>query len=479
MSANDSHPASSTTRDYDLIVIGSGPAGEKAAAKAAYFGKRVAVVEAQPVVGGAGINTGTLPSKTLKESALFFSGKYERGLFGVDKKLEQKTSIEHFFFRERAVQSSVEREVRHNIEIHKVDLLQGEASFLDAHQVSIKGDDGSARTIRGEFILIATGSYPFHPANIPFDEESVHDSDTILRLNRIPGSMVIVGAGVIGCEYATIFATMGAKVHLVNDRDKIMPFLDSEISAALVDQMRNSGIEIHFNVALKSVSKGKDGVVTVLGDGKELVTDMFLFAAGRSGNTGKLNCAAAGVKVGKREIIEVDSKFRTSTPNIFAAGDVVGFPSLAATSMDQGRVAVSHMFGLTDLDNVTRMFPYGIYTIPEVSMVGMTEGEAREKGVDVCCGISKYADMHRGRIMGVKDGFLKLVFERQTLQVLGVHIIGPLATEIIHYGLLVVQDNRNLNDLLATVFNYPTLHDLYKYAAYDGLGNRAGHKIKK
>ena len=467
------------TIQYDLIVIGSGPAGEKAAVKAAYFGKKVAIVEAQALVGGAGVNTGTLPSKTLKESALFFSGKYERGLYGVDKKLEQKTSIEHFFFRQRSVQASVEREVRNNIELHKVDLLHGTAAFVDAHHVSIAGADGTDRVIRGEFILIATGSYPFHPAIIPFDAESIHDSDSILQLNRIPSSMVVVGAGVIGCEYATIFATMGTKVHLVNDRDKIMPFLDGEISAALVEQMRGSGIEILFNVGVKSVTKEQAGVVTTLDSGRKLTTDMFLFAAGRSGNTGKLNCSAAGVKVGKREIVEVDASFRTSAPNIFAAGDVVGFPALAATSMDQGRVAVSHMFGLTDLDDVTRTFPYGIYTVPEVSMVGMTESEAREKRVDACCGVSRYADMHRGRIMGVQDGFLKLVFERTTLQVLGVHIIGPLATELIHYGLLLVQDKKNLNDLLATVFNYPTLHDLYKYAAYDGLGNRAGHKIKK
>jgi len=478
-------PPAGSEKTYDLIVIGSGPAGEKAAVKAAYFGKKVAVIECQAVVGGAGVNTGTLPSKTLKESALFFSGKYERGLYGIEKKLEEKTTIDDFFFRERVVQTAVEHEVRKNLEIHKVDLIHGESSFVDSHHVAIKRDGFSEMKIRGEFILIATGSYPFHPSNIPFDTDSVHDSDTILRLKRIPESLVVVGAGVIGCEYATIFATMGTKVHLVNDRDKIMPFLDHEISNSLVDHMRKSGIDILFNTAIKSVTKrsnakdGTSGVTTVFDNGRELNTEMFLFAAGRSGATATLNCGAAGVRLGKREVVEVDGDFRTSVPNIFAAGDVIGFPALAATSMDQGRVAVSHMFGLTDLDSVTRTFPYGIYTIPEASMVGMTEHEAREKGVDICTGISRYADMHRGRIMGITDGFLKLVFDRQTLQVLGVHIIGPLATEIIHYGLLLVQDNRSLNDLLATVFNYPTLHDLYKYAAYDGLGNRAGHKIKK
>ncbi len=472
-------------KTYDLIVIGSGPAGEKAAAKAAYFGKKVAVIESQPVVGGAGVNTGTLPSKTLKESALFFSGKYEHGLYGIEKKLEEKTTIDDFFFRERVVQTTVEQEVRRNLELHKVDLIHGAASFLDHNHVVIKRGDAPDAVIRGDFILIATGSYPFHPANIPFDSEFVHDSDTILKLKAIPESLVVVGAGVIGCEYATIFATMGTKVYLVNDRDKIMPFLDHEISSSLVEHMRNGGVEIVFNAGVKSVTKEsttadiKKHIITVLDNGSELKTEMFLFAAGRSGATAGLNCGAAGVKIGKREVIDVDAKFRTSTPNIFAAGDVIGFPALAATSMDQGRVAVSHMFGMTDLDNVTRTFPYGIYTIPEVSMVGLAEHEAQEKGVDVCTGISRFADMHRGRIMGISDGFLKLVFDRQTLQILGVHIIGPLATEIIHYGLLLVQDKRSLDDLLATVFNYPTLHDLYKYAAYDGLGNRAGYKIKK
>jgi NAD(P) transhydrogenase len=243
--------------------------------------------------------------------------------------------------------------------------------------------------------------------------------------------------------------------------------------------MRKAGVEILFKAGVRAVAKTPEGVRTTLDTGQELTSEMFLFAAGRSGATGGLNCGAAGVALGKREVVEVDAAFRTTVAHIFAAGDVIGFPALAAASMDQGRVAVSHMFGLDDLSSVTRDFPYGIYTIPEVSMVGMTEHEARDKGLDICTGLARYADMHRGRIMGVTDGFLKLVFERQSLRVMGVHIIGPLATEIIHYGLAIVQEGKNLNHLLAQVFNYPTLHDLYKYAAYDGLGNRAGHKVKK
>ena len=465
------------SKKYDLIVIGSGPAGEKAAVKAAYFGKKVAVIEAKPELGGAGVNTGTLPSKTLKESALFFSGKYERGIHGVEKKLEQKTTIDHFFYRKKVVQTTVEAEVRRNLEVHHVDVIHGRASFRDAHVIEIATPQGTM-AIHGEYILIATGSYPFHPPGVPFDGEFVHDSDTILKIKRIPESLAVVGAGVIGCEYATIFATMGTKVYLINDRDKVMPFLDADISADLVEHMKKSGIDIMFNVGLKSVEKLNDGVLVKLDDGSAVKTEMFLFAAGRSGTTSGLKCEAAGVKLGKREVVEVDPSYRSSTPNIFAVGDVIGFPALAATSMDQGRVAVSQMFGLNDLTSVTKDFPYGIYTVPEVSMVGLTEQDAKAKNFDVCVGRANYADMHRGRIMGVTEGFLKIVFERQSLRILGVHIIGPLATEIIHYGLLLVQDKKDLNVVLAQVFNYPTLHDLYKYAAFDGLGNKTGHKVK-
>ncbi|NBV43235.1 Si-specific NAD(P)(+) transhydrogenase, partial [bacterium] len=369
--------------------------------------------------------------------------KYERGVHGVEKKLEQKTTIEDFFYRKNVVQTTVESEVRHNFEVHHVDVIHGRASFRDSHVVEITTVHG-VTAIRGEYILIATGSYPFHPSGIPFDGELIHDSDTILQIKKIPQTLAIVGAGVIGCEYATIFATMGTKVHLINDRDKVMPFLDAEISADLVEHMRKSGIEIVFNIGLKAVSRTNEGLTVTLDNGSTIKTEMFLFAAGRSGSTAGLNCEAAGVKLGKREVVEVDSSFRSSTSNIFAVGDVIGFPALAATSMDQGRVAVSRMFSLNDLTSVTKDFPYGIYTVPEVSMVGMTEQEARAQNLDVCVGKANYSDMHRGRIMGVNEGFLKLVFEKNTLRVLGVHVIGPLATEIIHYGLLLVQDRKDL-----------------------------------
>lgn len=464
---------------FDLIVIGSGPAGEKAAAKAAYFGKKVALIEKEDKYGGAGVNTGTLPSKTLKETALYISGKYDKGLFGIDKNFTSGATLEHFMYRKNLIIEWQGDEVKRNLILHNIKVFHGKASFIDQHTIKIEGRN--AGEISGDFILVATGSYPFHPANIPFDNDRVLDSDSILEIKKFPESLCVVGAGVIGCEYATIFATMGTKVYLINHSNEILPFIDREIAASLVEQMQKSGIELSFENSVDSIDKGDSGdpLKIKLSSGRVLETEMFLFAAGRSAATKELRCENAGIKLGKREVIEVDECYRSSVPNIFAVGDVIGFPALASTSMDQGRVAVSYMFGLNDLPKIAPELPYGIYTIPEVSMIGMTEEEAKTKGIDYCTGIARYNDMPRGKIMGIKDGFLKLVFEKESKIILGVHIIGPLASEIIHYGMNVVQNRDTISHLLTDVFNYPTLHDLYKYACYDGLGNLSGHKIKK
>lgn len=457
---------------YDLIVIGSGPGGEKAAVKAAYFKYKVAIVEKEKAFGGAGVNTGTLPSKTLKETALYFSGKYEKGLYGVERDLQHEASIEDFLFRENYVCASAGKEVYDNLVRHGVKIYHADASFEDPHTIRVGNE-----LIYGEYILIATGSYPVHPPEIPFDGIRVHDSDSILKIKRFPSSLCVVGAGVIGCEYATIFSTMGTKVCLVNNKDRILPHVDQEVCKELVTQMQTSGIEILFDTSIESVSMNK-GVAVKLKTGRTLDVDMFLYAAGRNGNIGSLNLEKVGVKVGKREMIEVDNHYHTSVPHIFAVGDVIGFPALASASMDQGRVAVAHMFHTQDLEHISQVVPYGIYTVPEVSMVGMTEEEARETPIAYCIGKSRYNDIARGRIMGATAGFLKIVFDRGTLQVLGVHIIGNIATEIIHYGVMLVKDRKNLYDVIGEAFNYPTLHDLYKYAAYDGLGNLTGHKVK-
>jgi NAD(P) transhydrogenase len=471
-----------TENHYELVVIGSGPAGEKAAVKAAYFGHKAAVVEMEPVPGGAGSNTGTLPSKTLKESALYYSGKYDKGLYGADRDLERKTSIEDFMFRKAIVVKEADAEVAANLQRHGVALFPGKAHFADSHRIVVETPDIDPVELHADNVIIATGSYPFHPANVPFDGKRIHDSDSILQISRLPRSLCVVGAGVIGCEYATIFSAMGTKVYLVNNAQHILGFLDHEISAELVTQMAADGIEILFGASLAGVEPPPhdDGDVAVrLEDGRELSVDMFLFAAGRSGRTRDLNCEAAGVALGPRETVVVNDRFQTNVPHIYAVGDVIGFPALASTSMDQGRVAISHMFEIDDFDSLPKIFPYGIYTIPEVSMVGMTEEEAKEAGIDYFVGRAHHAKMARGAIMGSKAGVLKLIIRKADSVIIGVHILGQQASELIHYGLTLVKDRKSLMEVISTVFNYPTLHELYKYACFDALGNLSGRKLKE
>ena len=455
---------------FDLIVIGSGPAGEKAAVKAAYFGYKVAIIEKEELFGGAGTVTGTLPSKTLRETALYFSDKLEKGLYGIDRTFSHEASMTDFMYRKNQVRDSSSKEVFDNLLRHHVSIFYGIANFEDAHTIHVQGKDHIS--LFGEFIIIATGSYPYHPANIPFDNKRVHDSDTILQLTRHPSSLCIVGAGVIGCEYATIFATIGTHVYLINDKEKILPHLDEEISHALVKEMQSSGIDILFNTSIESLnvpSSDQTPIEVHLKNKKNLEVDMFLFSAGRSGNIKQLKLEKAGVKTGERELIIVDHQYRTNISNIFAVGDVIGFPALASTSMEQGRIAVAHIFQTQDLEHLPTYFPYGIYTIPEVSTIGLTTEEAEEKKILYATGKAYYANMPRGKIMGAKTGMLKLLFHKDTLQILGVHIIGRIATEIIHYGVILVEDKKTLHHVISQVFNCPTLHDLYKYAAYDGL----------
>ncbi len=466
-------------KKYNLIVIGSGPAGEKAAVKAGYFGYRVALIESKAVFGGAGIHTGTLPSKTLKETALFFSGKEDKGLYGINRLLERSSSIEDFMFRKNVVSSTEAEEVSQNLERHNIDTFRGIASFIDPHHIHIQGS--MEEVIQGDHIIIASGSYPYHPDNIPFDHKRIHDSDSILELARFPSSICVVGAGVIGCEYATIFSTMGCQVYLINSHDSILPFVDQELIKDLVNKMHKDKITILFNTAHTHIDtpEEEDKPLNIhLKTGETLHTDMFLFAAGRCGNTKALKCENAGIICGPRETILVDDTYRTNVPHIYAVGDVIGFPALASTSMEQGRVAVSNIFGTHDLETLPKIFPYGIYTIPELSMVGITEEEAIKQDIPYCVGRALYADMPRGKIMGAQQGFLKLVFHKQSLEVLGVHIIGKIATELIHFGMSIVEHKKTVHDIIGTIFNYPTLHDLYKYASYDGLGNLSGHKLK-
>jgi NAD(P) transhydrogenase len=462
---------------FDLIVIGSGPAGEKAAVKAAYFGKKVALVEKEKHLGGAGINTGTLPSKTLKQTALYLSGKYDKGMFGIEKKLERNYSIKEFLYRKNNVVELQRKSTQDNLDMHNVMILQGIASFVDKNTIKV-----GSTTISSDYIMISTGSYPVHPENIPFDFKRVHDSDSILEMQRFPKSICVIGAGVIGCEYATIFATMGVKTTILNQSKEILGFLDKELSNELVLEMKKIGIDILFETSVSNVtvpSSDSDQIVIELSNNNKLEVDMILYAAGRSGNIKDLNLEKIGVEVGRREVIVVDKGYKTSVDNIYAVGDVIGFPALASTSMDQARVAVSNMFQLNDLETVNSVLPYGIYTIPEVSMVGLTYEEALTHEDEYVCGVAKCPNVVRGQILGTTYGFLKIVVRKKDGLLKGVHLIGPMATELIHYGMLLIIHKSNIWEIVSHVFNFPTMHGLYKHAAYDALGKIEGRVMKE
>lgn len=466
-------------RQFDLVVIGSGPAGEKGAAQAAYFGKRVAVVECGPDLGGACINTGTLPSKILRESALYFSGLKQRGLYGIDYSLREGLTVESFTHR-KDVLVGVEREkIRANLAAHGIELISGTASFEDAHTVAVKSATGGITQLRGEAILIATGSRPHRAAEIPFDDQAIFDSDSILKMGRIPRSLAVVGGGVIGCEYASIFTALGVQVVLVDGRDRVLPFLDAELSAALRERLAGLGVKFYLGERMGPIERTKQGVRISMPSGATIETEAALFAAGRRGAVDELRLEKAGLAVNKRGYVEVNASYQTAVPSIYAAGDVIGFPALASTSMEQGRVAVCQAFGFQYKQRVASMLPMGVYTIPEISAVGETEESCKEKGVEYEVGRARYANNARGLIAGDPAGLLKLIFRSSDRQLLGVHIIGENATELIHLGMMALESGGTIDLFINFVFNYPTLSEMYKYAAYDGLGNLAGHKLRQ
>ena len=467
---------------FDLVIIGCGPAGEKAGAQAAYFGKRVAVIERAGVPGGSCINTGTVPSKTLRESALYFSGLGQRGLYGIDYSLKENLSVHDFMHHEREVVEMERRRILKNLELHKIEYVEGQAAFEDVRTVVITDptrNGGSTRRLRGEIILIATGSKPHRPAEISFDDVHTFDSDTFLQMQRIPRSLAVIGGGVIGCEYASIFMALGVKVTLVDGRDKLLPFLDTEISERLRDRLKKLGMEFWFNERPVKVENSARGATLHMKSGKKLETEAALFAAGRRAAVEGLALEKAGLALNDRGYIPVDENYRASVTNIYAAGDVIGFPALASTSMEQGRVAVCHAFGFQYKQRVASMLPMGIYTIPEISAAGETEDSCKEKKIGYEVGRARYENNARGHIAGDTAGLLKLVFSPQDKKLLGVSIIGESATELIHIGMTVLDNGLTINEFIEQVFNYPTLSEMYKYAAYDGLGNLAGHKLRE
>ena len=463
---------------FDLVVLGCGPAGEKAGAQAAYFGKRVAVVERATAVGGSCINTGTVPSKTLRESALYFSGLKQRGLYGIDYSLKENLTVQDFMHHEREVVEMERARILKNLELHRIELVRGQAAFEDAHTVVVSSSKGM-RHLRGEVILISTGSKPHRPAEIAFDDVHTFDSDTFLQMDRIPKSLAVIGGGVIGCEYASIFMALGVDVTLVDGRDKLLPFLDTEISERLRDRFAALGMHLWFNERPVKAENTASGARLTMKSGKVLETDAALFAAGRRAAVDGLALEKAGLALSDKGYVAVDENFRTAVPHIYAAGDVIGFPALASTSMEQGRVAVCHAFGLKYKQRVASLLPMGVYTIPEISAAGETEESCKEKKIDYCVGRARYDNNARGHITGDTAGMLKLIFAKADRKLLGVSIIGESATELIHVGMMVLDKGLTIDEFIELVFNYPTLSEMYKYAAYDGLGNLSGHKLRE
>ncbi|MCE0483514.1 MAG: Si-specific NAD(P)(+) transhydrogenase [Methylacidiphilales bacterium] len=464
-------------KTYDLVILGGGPAGLIAAATASVFHKSVALVDAHHELGGAGINTGTVPSKTLRETALALSGLKSRKLYGVDLSLRRAVTISDFLGHEQNVRAIFNETYLKRLESSRADVFFGIASFVDPHTVSVqlipdpKQKDSSSESVllRGENILIATGSSPVRPDIFPFGKGEIYDSDTILNLDRIPKTMAAVGAGVIGSEYACTFAALGAEVHLIDGRDTLLPFLDEEISHALVVAMERGGITFHWNEKVHECEILPSSRVTLkFASGTSLTVDAVLVAAGRKSNTERLNLQAAGIGTAERGLIKVDEQYRTNIPHVYAAGDVIGFPALASTSMEQARRAVVHAFG-RKISNLSPLLPNGIYTIPEVSMVGETEESLRKKGIDYIVGCTRYENNARGQIIGDKDGFLKLLFRRDDLTLVGVHVIGELATEIIHIGLMAMLTKSTADIFVEACFNVPTLSVLYKTATMAAL----------
>ena len=456
---------------FDLVVIGSGPGGEKGAAQAAYFGKKVAIIEREDVFGGAAANTGTLPSKTLRESALYLSGFRQRGLYGINFEMKEGVNARDFLYRERLVVETERQRITSNIQRHKIKTYRGTAAFIDDNTVSILHPNGGTTLVEADVFLIATGSSPYHPEILPFYDARLYDSDTILNILEIPDSMLIAGAGVIGCEYACMFAALGITVHLVEGRERLLGFMDSEVTETLTQCMRNMGINLWMPEEIESVVPDNKMKVTFK-SGQLLEVDSILAATGRTGNTSALALEGIGVQPGSRGLLKVNEFYQTTKSHIYAVGDVIGFPALASTSMEQGRIAMVHAFDLEYKTEMAQILPYGIYTIPECSMAGQTEENLQNAGIKYIVGRANFCDNSRGQIIGDREGFLKLLFCQQDMKLLGVHVIGEAASELIHIGLTALLTGSGAELFINTCYNYPTLGETYKYATYDALGSR-------
>ena len=449
-----------------MFVIGTGPAGQRAAIQAAKLGKTVGICERREVVGGVCINTGTIPSKTFREAVLYLTGFRQRGIYGSSFAVKEDISMaDDLLFRCNYVISRETDVIRHQMRRNRVHVLEGEAVFEGPHVLAVSGRNGTVR-VQADKIVIATGTTPASSLGFDPDGETIVDSDGILNLNAIPRTMTVVGAGVIGIEYASIFAALGSKVTVVERQTDVLEFVDRELAEALVYHMRNMGCIFRLGEEVERVETANGHAVAMLRSGKRIVSDLLLYSVGRVGATTALNLESAGVTADERGRIPVNGQYQTAQPHIYAAGDVVGFPSLASTSMEQGRIAACHAFEI-EYHSSPDHFPFGIYSVPELSMVGGTEQELTAASVPYEVGVARYREIARGNILGDDTGMLKLLFHRETRKLLGVHIIGAEASELVHIGQAVLAFGGTLDYFVNAVFNYPTLAECYKVAALD------------
>ena len=462
---------------FDMVVIGAGPAGEKAAAQAAYFGKRVAIVERQRRLGGAAAQNGGIPTKTLREAAMYVTSFRRRDIYGVGIDLPPHAAVKHLWNRVDEIVATVTSSVSENIERHKITLVRGTASLAPERSVLVECADGTSSLLKAEAIIIATGSRPFHPPGVDFDDPDVLDSESVIGLDTPVSNVVVIGGGAVGCEYASIFAALGVGVTLVDSGASLIPFMDAEISRILKDSLEHIGVHVLLGAGRATVDRDEKGLRVTLASGEILRPDKVLFAAGRAGNTEALGLAGAGVKTDERGRIVVDHRFETTVPGIYAAGDVIGPPALASVSMEQGRVAACHAFSIPFKQTVDSQAPFGIYSIPEVAMVGLSEEAAASQGLDYEVGRGWFARNTRANIIGATEGLVKLVFQRNDRRLLGVHIIGGGAAELIHQGQAVLRFGGDIEYFIHTTFNVPTESEAYKYAAYDGLQRLARMQV--
>ena len=463
--------------DYDLLVIGSGPAGQRAAIQGAKLDKKVAIVEKKTVLGGVSVNLGTIPSKTLREAVLDLSGYREREFYGASYSVKQKITMQDLLLRtDKVIQHEIDV-TRHQLLRNGIELIAASASFCGPESVQLEYVDGSTvRTVKARRIIIATGTEVTRDPHIPFDGKLIFTSDDVLYLDKLPRTLAVVGAGVIGCEYASMFAALGVRVTLIDKRGRLLPFVDEEVVDALTYQLRENRVTMRFNESVHHLETIDDEhgprVKIHLDSGKTIITEKALYSIGRTGATSRLSLDRAGIAADDRGRLTVNEHYQTNIPHIYAVGDVIGFPALASTSMEQGRIATCHAFHIK-ATSVPALFPYGIYSIPEISMVGKNEEELTQAGVPYEVGKARYREIARGQIIGDVHGLLKLIFHCDTRELLGVHIIGEGASELVHIGQAVMKYNGKVDYFITTVFNYPTLAECYKVAAFDGI-NRLG-----